>query len=300
MSPDAGTGCKPKFKDAEDADHRCTAAAALKYAWITDPATDAERVYRGEHVPFDNKPLHSKNCLHAKDIVQKLSKFHQHSELEKKALEVIAHRLEDDEIRELGKTFLALDANHDGVVTVKELRNGIQKMEKMNSVPGMEELLEFLNHHHLKFIEYTEFLAAVMDEKYYQKENLCWVAFRYFDKNGDKKITRNELLDALKREELKEDLEDPAFISLRQSVMDSIAEFDGDGDSCIDFSEFSMMMRQGRLTEQGRRLSMSQAACPSAKFREKAPCDKCHNIRFLRLVPRTNKALCTACALEHM
>ena len=42
-------------------------------------------------------------------------------------------------------------------------------------------------------------LTKVMDERYYQKESLCWVAFKYFDPNGDKKITKHELLEALNR-----------------------------------------------------------------------------------------------------
>jgi len=42
-------------------------------------------------------------------------------------------------------------------------------------------------------IDYTEFLAAALDKQIYTQQDACWVAFRMFDRNGDGKISLQEL-----------------------------------------------------------------------------------------------------------
>jgi calcium-dependent protein kinase len=47
-------------------------------------------------------------------------------------------------------------------------------------------------------IDYTEFIAATMENSFQYREDLCWSAFRVFDIDGDGKITVQELQKALK------------------------------------------------------------------------------------------------------
>ena len=42
-------------------------------------------------------------------------------------------------------------------------------------------------------IDYTEFLAATLDKKAYIQEDVCWSAFRVFDRNGDGVLTEGEI-----------------------------------------------------------------------------------------------------------
>lgn len=42
-------------------------------------------------------------------------------------------------------------------------------------------------------LEYTEFIAAAMDQRLHQNETLCWRAFKAFDRDDDDKITYPDL-----------------------------------------------------------------------------------------------------------
>merc|ERR1719316_2233053 len=73
-------------------------------------------------------------------------------------------------------------------------------------------------------IDYTEFIAAVMDKSQYcQRENL-WMAFRAFDENQDGKISK---------EELKRFLAGDHGSSISDAkILQMIKEVDKDGDGC--------------------------------------------------------------------
>ncbi len=42
-------------------------------------------------------------------------------------------------------------------------------------------------------IDYTEFLAATIGKNLYAQTDACWIAFRVFDRDGDGKITEEEI-----------------------------------------------------------------------------------------------------------
>lgn len=84
---------------------------------------------------------------------------------------------------------------------------------------------------HLKDFCYTEFLAATFDRSQLLKPDVCFAAFRSFDKNGDGSISMSELacgrlLGHLSLEELSQILE----------------TLDANGDCEIDFEEFTQLM----------------------------------------------------------
>merc|ERR1719444_730509 len=85
-------------------------------------------------------------------------------------------------------------------------------------------------------IDYTEFLAATLDKAKYLQEDVCWSAFRMFDKNGDGKISAEELKTVLEQDEVKQS----AGVGVIAQLM---TEVDTSGDGFIDFDEFMSMMR---------------------------------------------------------
>lgn len=278
-----------------DVGQRWSAQEALNDPWLVEDATLADEHYRDAQ----------KKPMQAFHIANSLREYYEQSQLQKKALQVIAHRLQHDEIRELGRTFLALDTNHDGVVTIQELQQGLQKMQgKLEGEPGLQELMRIMKSHEQKYIEYTEFLAAVMDEKYYQQESFALVAFRYFDKDGDEKITAKELLKSLASDT--ENTEDPKFRALCQSVMASIKKFDADGNECIDFEEFCNMLQDDRTHDQpitavrSTKMLSTLSGGPKKGTHKSGPCAKCEKVLKLRYIPRNDKYYCAACALEEM
>ncbi|CAE7168280.1 CPK3, partial [Symbiodinium pilosum] len=55
-------------------------------------------------------------------------------------------------------------------------------------------------------ISYHEFIAAMLDRKHYTTDASCLAVFRIFDSNGDGKINRQELQQAMNSEELAMDM----------------------------------------------------------------------------------------------
>merc|ERR1712194_207218 len=87
-------------------------------------------------------------------------------------------------------------------------------------------------------IDYTEFLAGVMDHKYYEQESTCWEAFHSFDRDGNGTISRAELMLVLQNGDVE-------ALMGSDSVGRVLAECDADGDGQISFDEFMTMMRAG-------------------------------------------------------
>ena len=76
-------------------------------------------------------------------------------------------------------------------------------------------------------IEYTEFLASVLKKKTFLKEERLYEAFSMFDKEGNGKITKDELMSVLKMEP-----------SGDKYISELINNADKNGDGVIDYKEF--------------------------------------------------------------
>merc|ERR1740123_1239089 len=81
------------------------------------------------------------------------------------------------------------------------------------------------------YIEYSEFIAATLTKKQYEKTDVLWNAFKVFDIDGDAFITVDEVAQILKQKEVNPDI-----------ASSIIAEADQDGDGKVSFDEFKDMM----------------------------------------------------------
>ena len=82
-----------------------------------------------------------------------------------------------------------------------------------------------------------EFIAATMDKRLYNQREVCWRAFRMFDRDGDGKISLAEFAKVLQDDSLKRNLG-------HEKMHEMIKEFDLNGDGEIDFDEFMAMMQR--------------------------------------------------------
>ncbi|CAE8643016.1 unnamed protein product [Polarella glacialis] len=102
--------------------------------------------------------------------------------------------------------------------------------------PDLKDIMEGLDADGSGFIDYTEFLAATLDKKQYMAEDACWQAFKVFDRDGNGKISREELAQVL--------ADDTVKASFAKDMEAMMKEVDINGDGEIDFDEFMTMMRK--------------------------------------------------------
>lgn len=161
--------------------------------------------------------------------VDKFTKYIHMNNLKKIVLTYIATRLKDSEVKHLREVFEALDINKDGSITIEELQIGLQKAgcDQQN----VEQIFKSMDTDKSGKIDYTEFLAATLDEKIYLKEQRLYEVFRAFDKDESGKISKEELMKVLQIED------DPD-----KKIGKLIDEIDKNKDGEIDYNEFLDMM----------------------------------------------------------
>jgi len=210
-----------------DETKRITANQAIEHAWLAKaPSCDA--------------PLSGKFMTNFKT-------FKHHNQLKKIALTVMAQQLPETEIQTLKETFLALDKNCDGTLTLEEIRQGAVGLGL--KLPGeLEEWFQGVDSNQSGGIDYTEFIAAMVDKRVYMKTQFVWETFRILDQDKDGKISLDELTSVLGHEAKGTEtgsLAESLLPGIRCAAQNLIKQADTDGDGFIDFEEFLKMMQEG-------------------------------------------------------
>lgn len=167
-----------------------------------------------------------------------IKNFYQAEKFKRIALTALAFH-SDAEVDELGRVFNALDRDGDGHLSYDELLEGLNdilgdeskeilSLYKENMTPGSR-------------INYQEFIASTINlQSTFDSEVTLKKAFKTFDKNGDGKITADELREILGNNK-----------HFKDKGMDfwnnMINEVDTNGDGEIDYEEFCALMTGKQL-----------------------------------------------------
>jgi len=205
----------------KDVKKRMSAQQACEHPWLLAKKEDVGAVTKDQSMSFSDN----------------LRKFSGVGRFKKTALHFIAHRLSDKNITKIREAFLRLDKNGDGKLTLKEINEGFQNAG-LAEISDLEKHFKQVDADASGSIDYTEFIAAMMQEAQYLQEDVCWEAFRVFDRNGDGKISKNELAQVLADESVQSNT---AADTIR--VADIMQSADTNGDGEIDFEEFMGMLR---------------------------------------------------------
>ena len=151
----------------------------------------------------------------------------------KMTLLFIASRLDENEIKNLKKTFEAFNVQKDGQISYDELRKGLQelKCERIND-EELCELFKGIDVDKNGKIDYTEFIAATLQKQLYLKEERLFEAFTAFDKDGCGIISKDELMKVLNV--------DPSHEGEIENIIKAV---DKNGDGRINYKEFLEIMR---------------------------------------------------------
>jgi len=198
---------------------RCSAEAALEEPWLKDASGCAP-----------DTPLQASH-------LDSLRSFSGSNRLKRAALHCIARRMSEQDIQQLKGVFLSMDKNKDGVVTLQELQDGLDRLGSKELFDDIKDLMNEADMNQNQVLDYTEFIAATLNSRAFQEERAMWAAFCVFDADGDGAITRQELESALQDEELQE-------VMGSKSVQLAMQECDADTDDRIDFQEFRAMLQK--------------------------------------------------------
>ena len=198
-----------------DPDKRYSAQQVLEHPWIVKKAPNAK--------------------ANLSDLnVQTLKKYRGEHKLKKAVLTFIASRLNDEEVKNLNGIFENLDENKDGTLTFNEVKKGIEKLGKNELGVDVGEIFKSIDTDGSGRIDYTEFLAACINQKSFLRQERLNEAFQMLDKDGTGKITKEEIKKALK---LDNDVDENVLNQL-------IKKYDLNGDGMIDYNEFLNMMNE--------------------------------------------------------
>jgi len=102
----------------------------------------------------------------------------------------------EKEIGDLIEIFNKLDKNGDGEICIDEFRNGLTTLTG-KAADEVKEVFDKLDADKNGNINYTEFIAATMSQSMYLKEEKIYQAFKMFDKDGNGRISPDEIKNVL-------------------------------------------------------------------------------------------------------
>jgi len=164
------------------------------------------------------------------------------TQLEKASLSIIASQMSRQDIVQLEQAFLRMDVNGDGMLSLKELSEGLKNTGMVMDQREVKKLLEQIDTDGSGVIDYSEFIAATMEQKTYMKEETCRKAFQAFDTDGSGTIDRSELAKLLQRDDVRKSFHNS------DGIEEMYRDLDKDGDGKIDFDEFMAMMNHRERT----------------------------------------------------
>ncbi|CAI2362808.1 unnamed protein product [Moneuplotes crassus] len=173
-------------KDALDFTNKCiqkdiykrmTPAKALTHSWITNKKT-----FKGEI-----------NTT----VLRRLANFKSPDKLRKEIFQVLVCNVQPDTIYKMNEYFASLDVDNKGEISIKDV---MKKFEELKFQSSRFDLLKsaYAENEDLK-IQYTDFIARVLDiTREVENDDLIRV-FQHFDSDGSGKITKDDLKMVMKR-----------------------------------------------------------------------------------------------------
>jgi len=158
-------------------------------------------------------------------VLKNLKSFNANFKLKQAVLVMMVGSLSDGEIKEMKKTFEAIDENHDGLITAAELKKALGKVGDKSDVEEVERIMKMADINGDGVLSYQELLLTAVDRKLKAKEERLWDTFRRLDLDGDGKVSAKEIEQVLGKE----------------NAAELIKEADANGDGFISIDEFVKM-----------------------------------------------------------
>jgi len=201
---------------------RMTAARAFQHPWAA-----IERVKI-------SKKLREK-------IIRNLHENNSAGQMKRLVLRMVGDLIPKDEFKSAADAFGSLDKNGDGVLTIKEVAQGIAKHESLEEELGdkIEELFILIDMDGSGTINASEFVSATLDQSKHLNDQMLYAVFSIFDSLGEE---QNGKINEAKIEKAVHDysglIVQEQVDELVVQIMEELATEE------IDFYRFAFMMKK--------------------------------------------------------
>lgn len=231
ISPDCKTFIKALLK--RDPTRRLPIEQVLQHPWLQSSSQDRQSSFSEDQ---------------QRDVMRNLQQFKNNSVFFSMCITSVARQLDHSSLRDVHRVFAELDSNGDGVLSLKEVKDGFEKLYGANSpeTQQVEEMFEKLDLDGSGTIDYTEFCAAGIGEQMTNQEHVLHAAFRAFDVSDDNgAITKDEIAKVLKKADVQKAWTPEVCDQVAQEIMD---KFDDDHNGEITFDEWLRLMRDTSIS----------------------------------------------------
>eukprot|EP00826_Nyctotherus_ovalis_P024651 TRINITY_DN1902_c0_g1_i7.p1 TRINITY_DN1902_c0_g1~~TRINITY_DN1902_c0_g1_i7.p1 ORF type:complete len:475 (-),score=129.55 TRINITY_DN1902_c0_g1_i7:141-1565(-) len=161
-----------------DCETRITAAAALEHPWFN---------MKKEELP----PA-------IPEILKSLHDYGQASKIKRKILNMLVKGLSSKDLAGFNEAFTALDKNHTGLITCKEIEDYLRGVGYTATAEEFENYTRRINKDGEAYINYSEFISAAMATKEFLTEEKLGEMFKVLDINDKGVISTNMISGKMK------------------------------------------------------------------------------------------------------
>jgi calcium-dependent protein kinase len=175
-------------------------------------------------------------------VMKNMKQFSQTGEFFSLCVASVAKQLDHHRLQDVHKVFCDMDQNGDGVLSLKEVKDGFKKTFGADNpqIKDVEEMFDKLDLDGSGTIDFTEFCAAGIGERISTEEEVLWAAFKSFDVDDDDgKISKEEIAKVLSSV----DVGKVWTTEVCQAVTDEIFQL-FEGKNAIDFNDWLRLMRE--------------------------------------------------------
>mmetsp|Transcript_32604 Transcript_32604/g.75764 ORF Transcript_32604/g.75764 Transcript_32604/m.75764 type:complete len:615 (+) Transcript_32604:92-1936(+) len=223
LNPDAKDFIKILLK--ADPAKRPTASNLMEHSWLTTRSAQTALIEDSEQV------------------LKNLQGFSGASTFERMCISAVARQLDHHHLKDIHAIFRSMDANGDGVLSLREVSDGFRRIHgpESDEYKQVAELYAKLDFDGSKCIDYTEFCAAALGQKAHMQDEVTWAAFKTFDTNDSGYIERAELQQTLDLADMKDVWTGEVCQKVSQELLEA---FDNDKDGRISFEDWKGIMQR--------------------------------------------------------
>mmetsp|Transcript_873 Transcript_873/g.2105 ORF Transcript_873/g.2105 Transcript_873/m.2105 type:complete len:506 (-) Transcript_873:7312-8829(-) len=133
------------------------------------------------------------------NIVRALKHKRSNTIVRREAMKVLVRNLRTDEMQDLLSAFRAIDREKTGLITSEALAQSLRVNGYTLASEEVEEIIRLHDNKGRGYINYTDFLIAVVDRKRLTDDDALWAAFKFFDNDNDDKLSYEDISNTMGR-----------------------------------------------------------------------------------------------------